>query len=388
MSNVHAMSAPIILDLPTGDIGVQFSNTVPTEIRQIDEESPIFESSVQCLGWLAFHLSIPDKLDIYGPLDNETVETILMTYRDIPNRKLMFKNRGSNFNKGIVTTTVLPTGPVNAAFRSSRGLFAYHNRILVQRTTNETNFEFPGGHYVEKVIIPEILVLEGGIRTTARLLQTLNHFSQVPGRKIVFQKKIPKGGVITKITLPIGPVGIVWGEKLGLPLVSMIFHGSWAERLSIPQGYFVEKLIVPNKIVIERMHCDGFEQIFNHFCDTEGRILVLQEIRNDIPNTGATVTISLPIGNLGVVFRCTGGFITVGRVNESSPLKEIITVGYVVERFVIPGEFELVGLGGMAASTFTDTLRKYSTVPYRILVLKQFKKEVEINNKSYTNEFG
>lgn len=367
---------------------MQFSKTVPCEIRRIDEESPIFESGVQCLGRLAFYLSIPDKLDIYGPLDNVTLEKILTAYPNIPNRKLMFKKRGEVFKEGIVTTTILPTGPINATFRSSRGLFAYHNRILVKKTTaTEMNFEFPAGHYIEKVIIPDLVVIEGGIRTKSRLLQMLNHFAQVPNRKIVFQKKIPKGGVITKITLPVGPIGIVFDEKLGLPIISMVFHGSWAERLNIPNGYFVEKLIVPNKIAIERMHCDGFEQIFNHFSDIEGRMLVLQEVRNDIPNTGATVTISLPIGNLGVVFRCTSGYITVARVNASSPLKEIITVGYVVERFVIPGEFELVGLGTMTASTFTDTLRQFSNVPFRVLVLKQFKKQVQ-HNASYTNELA
>jgi len=383
-NNTH--QGPIILDLPTGNLGVHFSKTVPCEIARLDEESPIFESSLQCLGRLAFHLSIPDKLDIYGALDNETLENILSAYSDVPNRKLMFKNRGGDFNEELVTTTILPTGPINATFRCSRGIFAYRSRVLVKNAPTEMNFEFPAGNYVEKVIIPNQVILEGGLRTMARLIQTLDHFAEVPGRRIVFQKKIPRGGVITKICLPQGPVGIVFDAKLGLPIVSMVCQGSWADRLNIPLGHYVEKLIVPNKIAIERMGCDVFEQIFNHFSNVDNRTIVLNEVRNDIRNTGATLTISLPTGSLGVVFRSTGGYITVARVKDSSPLKETILVGYVVERFVIPGEFELVGLDEMDASTFTETIKQYCDVPYRILILKQRRKDVQINSASYTNE--
>ena len=295
-----------------------------------------------------------------------------------------------------MTTTVLPLGPINNGtklFRSSRGLFAYHNRILVKKqpssnTNASENFEWPANHYIDKVIIPDLVILEGGIRTKAQLLQTLDHFAQVPNRKIVFQKKIPRGGVNTKITLPLGPIGIVFDQKQGLPVVSMVFHNSWGEKLNIPVGYYVEKLIVPNAIAIERLSNDTFEPIFNHYDNIEGRTLVLQEIRNDIPNTGGTITLRLPTGDLGIVFRSTKGYITVARVNPTSPLQRAVKPGYVVGRFVIPGEFELVGLGSMTASTFTDTLRQFAGVEMRVLVLKERRGEVRIGSSSYTNELG
>ena len=85
---------PIILDLPPGPHGLQFSKTIPTEIRRIDEQSPIFEPSLQRLGRLACYLSIPNILDIYGPLDNETVENILKKYPNVEHRKIMFQQRG------------------------------------------------------------------------------------------------------------------------------------------------------------------------------------------------------------------------------------------------------------------------------------------------------
>ena len=227
------------------------------------------------------------------------------------------------------------------------------------------------------------MTLEGGVRTRDRLLQTLNHFSEVPGRRIVFEKGIPRGGVTTTITLSKSPVGVLFDNKLGLPIARMVLEDSWTKRLNIPCGHYVEKLIVPNKIAVERMECDSFEQLFNHFSDIEERIIVLQEIRNDIPNTGATVTVCLPTGSLGITFRSTGGYITVGKVSESSPMKATITVGYVVERFVVPGEFELLGLDKMDAVTFTETLKRFSAVPFRTLVLKQFRKDVRISSAEF-----
>merc|ERR1719491_2798543 len=128
------------LPLPAGYLGIHFSDTVPTEIRRIDDESPILDSTVQCLGRTAFHLSIPNKLDIDGALDNVTVETILTEYSDVPDRKLVFKNRDESFDQGVVTTTVLPTGPIDASFRSSRGIFRSRNRVYVEKAPPNMNF--------------------------------------------------------------------------------------------------------------------------------------------------------------------------------------------------------------------------------------------------------
>jgi len=183
-----------VLILPTGDLGLHFSDTVPGEIVRADEESPIYESSVQFIGRIAFHVSIPNTIDICGAFDNMTLDTILTTYSNIPNRKLIFKNSSDSSNQGIVTTTVLPTGPVNASFRSSRGLIKSRTRIYVERSPPNMNFEFPVGHFVKKVIIPNRLELDGGIRTTKMLRQTLDRFADVEGRKIVFQKKNSRRG--------------------------------------------------------------------------------------------------------------------------------------------------------------------------------------------------
>ena len=109
---------------------------------------------------------------MYGVLDHETLEKILRTYSNVPHRKIMFQKRGISIGtQGIVTATMLPTGPVKATFRRSRGLFAYRNRVLVKEAPSpELNFEFPQGNYVEKVIIPNLVTLEGGVRTRDRLL--------------------------------------------------------------------------------------------------------------------------------------------------------------------------------------------------------------------------
>lgn len=158
-------------------------------------------------------MSIPDKLDIYGALDNKTLEALLSAYSNIPNQKLIFINRDQSSNKGLVTSTVLRKGPVTAVFRMSKGFLSSRNRVLVSEVRkNNMTFEFPVGHYVQKVIIPNNLVLEGGIRSTARLHQTLDQFADVAGQKIVFQKIHPKGCIISNITLPKGRVGVIFTQ--------------------------------------------------------------------------------------------------------------------------------------------------------------------------------
>jgi len=127
------------------------------------------------------------------------------------------------------------------------------------------NLEFPIGHYVEKVIVPNHLVLEGGVRTPERLLQTLDNFAMVPGRIIVFRTDIPKGGSVTKVTLPRGPTGLKFcsdvDDMSGLPIVSTVLEGSSAWHLNVPINHIVEKLIIPNKIMIERTELRFYRKI-------------------------------------------------------------------------------------------------------------------------------
>jgi len=181
---------PDALFLPAGHSGLKFSGKVPGEIDGIDEESPILARSVQFIGRIVSHVSIPNTIDVSGALDSVTLDTILTTYSNIPNRKLLFHNRGDSSEGGIVTATVLPKGPVNASFKSSRGLIKSLTRIYVERAPPNKNYEYPVGHFVKKVIIPNRLELEGsGLGTTQMLRQTLDRFADVEGRTIVFQKK-------------------------------------------------------------------------------------------------------------------------------------------------------------------------------------------------------
>ena len=62
-------------------------------------------------------------------------------------------------------------------------------KLMVSVVFTFIEFEFPVGHYVEKVIIPNQLVLEGGIRTTNRLHNILNYYKDIPQKKIALSGK-------------------------------------------------------------------------------------------------------------------------------------------------------------------------------------------------------
>lgn len=372
-----------VLPLPAGYLGLHFSNSVPCEIKCIDDESPIFDSTVQCLGRLAFHLSIPNKVDIGGALDNATVESILTEYSNIPDRKLIFKNRCEKSRQWLVTTTVLPTGPIDASFRSSRGLFKSRNRVCIENAPSNKSFEFPTGHFVKKVIIPNQFELEGGIQTPKKLLQILNHFSEIPGRKIVFQKDFPRGGVCTRVTLPKGPTGLFFYSALnntsGFPVVSLVLVASSAWRMNVPVKHLVKKLIIPNEITVERMGHVTVERLLNEYSEVDDRVIVLQEFRRDIPAGGSKITLTLPIGELGIIFSSHDrDGIWIRKINPTSQLLYKVPPGYYIESLVIPGELELIGIEEMiCASYLTNKLEESSHIPHRILVLQQHKRDVK-----------
>lgn len=379
------------LALPAGHLGVHFSETIPCEIRSIEKESPIFDNTLQFLGRIAFHLSIPNKIDIHGALDNITLESILAAYSDVPDRKLTFKDRCERFDGGLVTTTVLPTGRIDASFRSTSKIFPYRNKVFVERAGYQ-NFEFPIGHYVAKVIIPNQFIFEGGIRTPTRLFEILDHFSNVPGRKIVFHKNIPVGNSITKITLPKGPTGLSLyssDDTKCLPIVSAVLRGSSSCKLNVPVHHIVEKLIIPNEITIERMGRKVINKVLAHFSNVEDRVIVLQEFHRNVPKTGGMVKMTLPTGKVGVTFKSFGGDTWVSNVKDISPIKKKCPIGYFVESLVIPGELELLGDELINAAFLSEKMKEFSHISHRVLVLKQYKKDIQTRSQGsrYNREF-
>jgi len=397
LSQQNAIESPLTLALPAGHLGVYFSSTVPTEICRIEEESPLFNSSLQFIGRLAFHLSIPNIIDITGALDNATLETVLAAYSHVPDRKLMFKNRGESSDQGIITTIVLPTGPINASFRCARGFFRSRDRVYVASNTiigSDANYQFPVGHFVEKIIIPNHLVLEGGIRSPEILYQTLNRFSEVPNRKIVFQKDAPTGGLCTKITLPKGPTGIQFYADFvdtpRLPVVAEVLVGPSALRCYVPVNHTVKELVIPNEITMERMVCKGVEKALTDYSEVEGRVIVLQEFRRDISSAGTKITVTLPIGGLGLVIKSYLNYIWIATVKADSVLLQKVPAGYYVESMIVPGELELIGIEEMESATYlSQKLNEFSHVSHRVLVLKQFKYDIQKRHSGirFKNEF-
>jgi len=294
---------------------------------------------------------------------------------------LTFKNRKEVCKHGLVTTTVLQKGPIfSASFRSSRGVFKSLNRIFVEKTNIQ--YEFPLGHFVAKVIIPDQVVIENGIQTPELLFKTLDHFSETPGRKIVFQKEYPRGGTVTSVTLPRGPTGLLffsdYDDTSSLPVISTVLSGSSAWRLNVPVNHVLKKLIIPNEMTIERMGFATVEAVLNDYSEVDGRIIVLQELIRDISRAGATVTVTLPTGKLGVTFKSIRDELWIEEVNANSQLLGKVPCGFYVESLVIPDELELIGKDELKNATYlSEKLNESTHISHRILVLQQDIKDVK-----------
>lgn len=383
-------SKQLVLTLPTGNNGLHFSTTVPCEICRVDLSSPIFESAVQFIGRIAFHVEIPNKIDICGALDHITLAMILMKYTNVPNRKLIFLKRGEGLLRyittggSVITTTILPMGPINATFRSTRNVFPSRNRVFVAQPGPKMLFLYPVDHYVAKVIIPNIAVFDGGMRSPNRLLHILDHFAKVPGREIVFQNQVPKRsvGLTTEVILPKGHTGITFDLGLknsDLPVISTVPVGSSAWRLNIQTKHVVEKLIIPNEVTVDRIDTEVVRSLLANFSEIEGRVMVLRELHRDIPRAGASVTMTLPTGKLGAVFKSLNSGIWVAEVEKDSPVQRKCPVGYYVESLIVPGQLELIGNDELQNVTFlTKKLKESAHIPHRIMVLRRKNEEVRI----------
>jgi len=364
----------VILAMPTGSsLGLSFSNSLPCEINLIKENSPIIDEGIACLGRSVFRFSVPNTVDIRGSIKRDALIDCLKLYSNVPNRMIEFKTKGDQFlnQGGLVTTTTLPTGPIDVKFKTSKGNLNNHGRVTVARVSPTKSHEYPLRHFVEKLIVPNRVVIEG-IHKRGRLLQALKHFSYVPGRTLVFQKRstdVPYVGIRTKINLPAGAIGVIFDEEYRLPVVADVLSNTSGDKLDIPMRYFIESLEIPDKITIHRMECISFEQVLNRFSRVADRILVLQKYDIDIPNLGATVKLFLQTGYSGVEFVDSNGWPT---VSKSSSCNYPI-IGFYVERLLIPGKIELMG---MDITTLSSTLEQYSDVSQRILVLKEFKKDI------------
>eukprot|EP00555_Chaetoceros_dichaeta_P015561 CAMPEP_0198253836 /NCGR_PEP_ID=MMETSP1447-20131203/4219_1 /TAXON_ID=420782 /ORGANISM="Chaetoceros dichaeta, Strain CCMP1751" /LENGTH=400 /DNA_ID=CAMNT_0043939665 /DNA_START=35 /DNA_END=1237 /DNA_ORIENTATION=+ len=371
------------LVIPAGNLGLHFSPTAPHVLQRIDTESPIFEHTIQFIGRIAFRLYVPDKITIRGALDNVAIESILAGSSHIADRKLMFKDRGGKPDQTLVTSTVLPKGPVYASFLETNGYIKSANRVYVERGAPNMNYEFPIGHFVQKVVIPNQFEYEGAIRTVDMLRDMLDKYKDVEGRKIVFHKELPRGGPVINVTLPKGPTGILFYADITdpseLPMISSIIAPS---VLDIPVDYVVAKLIVPNEITMERMECAHFEEVLNKYSEVEGRTIVLHPSRKTISNAGTKITITLTSGKLGLIIKSFRDTFWVAKVKHDSYWIRKVPAGYYLESLAIHGEMELMGKEEMRNATYLSVkLKEHDNVADRIMVLQQNKEDItKFNN--------
>lgn len=163
--------------------------------------------------------------------------------------------------------------------------------------------------------------------------------------------------------------------KSGLAVVSTVLVGSSASRLKVPVNHVVKKLIVPNDITIENPGCETVKQLLIQCSEAEGRIIILKEFYR---RASTTITINLPTGKLGITLKSNRNTVWVGRVSQSSQLLQKVPIGYHIESLVIPDELELVGYEELVNATYlASKLSESSHVPRRILVLRQYSKDIQ-----------
>jgi len=118
--------------------------------------------------------------------------------------------------------------------------------------------------------------------------------------------------------------------------------------------------------------------LLESYAGFKDRVLVLQELRRDVQRAGSKITITLPPGELGVVFNSNHDALWVTEVKSHSQLLHKVPSGYFVESLVIPGELELIGKKGLKnVFHLVKVLKEFSHLSNRILILQQYKADIQ-----------
>ena len=176
---------------------------------------------------------------------------------------------------------------------------------------------------------------------------------------------------VEKIKLPAGDLGLQFS---GSPAeVTQIAKDSpLADKLKV--GKIMRGLIIPGEIEVSGLGTPVLTNLFKHFQDNNGRILVVTEKPNDNELINFVAKITLPIGDIGVSFDGTPA--VVSSIDESSPLKMKVNIGQVVERIEVPGVFES---SIISANVLTGWLKNFSSVDGRVLVVKELHEQWSFN---------
>lgn len=120
------------------------------------------------------------------------------------------------------------------------------------------------------------------------------------------------------------------------------------------------------------------KKVLKKFANVEGCVIFLRESERDVPKAGGKVTITLPTGKLGMVFKSINNHIWLSGVKVDSPVQIKCPIGYYVESLVIPGEMELIGSDELNSAHFlSEKMREFSHLQDRILVLQEYKQDIQ-----------
>lgn len=198
---------------------------------------------------------------------------------------------------------------------------------------------------------------------------------------------------MTKVMLPKGDTGLEFYSESAdtLPDISTVTAKSSALRLIIQPEHVLKKLIFPNYVTIDSFESLIVGKALKEFPKVEGRVMVLHDLHQGIYRAGRSVTITLPTGELGVLFfKSHRGDIWLEEVKRDSQIYRQCLVskliGYYVESLVIPGQLELIGKDELQnVNFFLEKLKESAHVLNRIIVFKQ--KRNEVRNRQYGTRF-
>jgi hypothetical protein len=335
-----ALPDELIVTLPAGKIGMILKGN-PASVMNLKEDSPLIPSGV-CAGMVIDTLTLESGEVLYELSATEFTD-MLARHTDSEGRVVRFINpsttelsRPPEIYLPDELELVLPTGKLSVNFKGNAPC-----KVSSVKKESPLRAVLPPGMAVDSLKIGSTTYIDMDAATLAGYLSTT---SSVEGRVLTLKNPDVEGVEFQKVpdslevTLPSGKLGVAL--KGNPPVPNSYKEGSIVEGL-FPTGMYIDMITLSDGTTMSGLSTAELVAVLTDSSNEIGRTLTFKNPKTTTPSPPGIIlpdekTITLPVGKLGVFFKGKERA-TVSRLQEDSPVRNVIRVGLVVDILDIPG---------------------------------------------------
>ena len=365
----------LIIPLPTGKIGLTFKGTPPV-VMKILPESPLLDSGLKP-GMVADTLTLENG-EVFYEMTPHELTVNLLNNADSQGRVLRFidptilsLSTAPTLPKSDELEIILPAGKLSDVFKGV--MFKGDAPCVVSEVAKNSPLRavLPVGMAVDSLIVGKLTYVDMDANT---LSGYLSNSSLIEGRVLKLKDpdvegvEFQKNPDMKEVVLPPGKLGVT---VKGTPPMPTKYTEDSSVCGLFPTGMFIDMITMSDGTIMTGLSTPELVAILKDSSDETERTLIFKNPKTREPSAPGIILpdekkIQLPVGKLGVFFKGKE-LARVSRLNEDSPVRNLIRVGMVVDVLSIPGGKTYSGL---TAKEVSRVLYDTVDIEGRTMVLK------------------